>query len=73
MFEKRIVSPRPIRSRGLNYAAMPRFFLAEVAVQQALQSLAVAGLVAGHLISHVASLVTVGETVSWICSGFSMF
>ena len=32
--------------------------LLEVAVQQTLQSLAVTGLVAGHLISHIASLVT---------------
>ena len=34
------------------------FQLAEVALQQTLESLAVAGLVAGHLVSHFAPLVT---------------
>lgn len=41
-------SPRPINSRRFNFAVIPRFFLLEVAVQQALEGLAVAGFVAGH-------------------------
>ena len=37
--------------------------LLEVAVQQALERAAVSGFVASHLISHVAALVTKGETI----------
>ena len=40
-----------------------RNLLVEVTLQHALQSLAVAGLVAGHLISHFASLVTASPVI----------
>ena len=39
------------------------FILLEVALQQALEGAAVAGLVLRHLISHVAALVTKRKTI----------